>query len=100
MADKSAASTLFSRSHPDLPTNEEIYSWAEELVNLTKKYPQYRRYGTEGGHAAVKWIMEKLKGFGIDQVEEQSFDCQIQQYDDWHLTVENENIPCFFACMR
>ncbi len=96
MAEKSTAAALFSRSKPEMATNEDLYGWAKELVDLTLQYPQYRRYGTEGDNAATNWIADKFRSFGIENVEQQYYDVNIQQYDDYHLFVNNEEIPSFF----
>lgn len=88
--------SIFTRSKPNLAGSDEMYGWAKELIDLTNQYPQYRRYGTEGSHAAAKWIYNKLISFGFEQVEEQFFDVEIKEYTDYQLTVQNETIPAYF----
>lgn len=88
--------SIFTRSKPNMPSNTEMFTWAEELIALTDSYPQYRRYGTEGNLAATKWIYDKLISFGFEKVEEQPFEVVVKEYTTYQLIVDNEEIPSFF----
>lgn len=90
------AKAVFTRSKPNMPTNEEMFGWAEELIGLTNQYPQFRRYGTEGSDAAVEWIKNKLIGFGFEKVEVQPFEVEVKEYTQYELRVNDGTIPAYF----
>ena len=84
------------RSKPAVSTNEEMFGWASEIVEITKGYPDYRRMGTKGDAATRGYIVEKLRSFGFEDVEEQSYDLAYRHYDEWALSVEGDDLPCYF----
>ena len=102
----SAASVLISaslsgaqgieRSKPAVSTNEEMFEWATEIVETTKSFPEFRRMGTKGDAATRRFIVEKLRSFGFEDVEEQSYDLEYRHYDEWNLNVDGDDVPCYF----
>ena len=84
------------RSKPAVPTNEEMYGWASEIVEITKGYPEFRRMGTRGDAKTRRYIVDKLRSFGFKDVEEQAYDLEVRQYDEWKLTVDGDELPCYF----
>ncbi|MFP6582764.1 MAG: M28 family peptidase [Candidatus Hydrogenedentota bacterium] len=93
-------STVFAqgieRSKPHVPTNDEMFGWVEDIVAITEGYPEFRRMGTEGDHAVRAYIVNRLKSFGIADVEEQQYDLEYRHYEKWNLDVKGESIPAYF----
>lgn len=48
------------RSKPPIPTNEEVFSWATDITEITARYPQFRRMGTEGDKEVRHYIIHKF----------------------------------------
>lgn len=67
-----------SRSKPHLPTNEEVFSWVQEVVERTSKYPQFRRSGTPGDAAVRDFIVAKLREIGYETVAQQEYDVSLR----------------------
>ncbi|MFP6655431.1 MAG: M28 family peptidase [Myxococcota bacterium] len=84
------------RSKPAVSTNQEMFTWVSEIVEITKRYPEFRRMGTKGDAATRRYIVEKLRSFGIEDVEEQAYPLKVRQYDEWTLSVEDQDFPCYF----
>lgn len=85
-----------ARSRPHLPTNEEMFGWVEDIVEITERYPEFRRMGTEGDAAVRAYIISKLKEFGYDNVEEQKYKLTYRHYESWNLEVDGETLPTYF----
>ena len=92
MADKPS----FKRARPSSPTNEQMFGWIKELVELTEQFPDYRRFGTEGDAAGRRWLMETLKSQGITDLVEQTYPVSVRRYKEWQLTVDGTELDCFF----
>ena len=88
--------TAGARSKPHLPTNDEMFSWVEEVVNITERYPQFRRAGTEGDAKVRRYIVSKLREFGYDNVAEQSYEVTLRQYERWQLNIDGITLPTYF----
>ncbi len=73
------------------PDNGQIYSWIEGLCQW-----ENRRPGSPGGHAAEQWIADKFTEFGLENVSMQSIDIDAWKPSSWSLTVDGDDIPCFF----
>ena len=72
-ASASALALLFARqapglgrSLPPIPTADEIFGWAREVVEITRKHSQFRRSGSPGDAEVRRYIAEKLRSFGLD----------------------------------
>lgn len=86
----------FGRSLPPFPTSDEMFGWASDIVAITKKHKQYRRSGTAGDEEVREYIKNKLISFGIPSVENQEYTFTSFIYDEWKLSVDGKDIPCFF----
>ena len=84
------------RSKPHLPSNEEMFSWASDVIDITRKHPEMRRMGTQGDAEVRQYILRQLKTFGFDRVEEQIYDMDYRHYDSWTLTVDGKGLPAYF----
>ncbi|MEH6910540.1 MAG: M28 family peptidase [Oceanicoccus sp.] len=93
-------STLYGagieRSKPHLPSNEEMFSWASDVIDITSKHSEMRRMGTKGDAQVRQYILKQLKTFGFDSVEEQTYDLKYRHYDSWALNVDGEVLPAYF----
>ena len=85
-----------ARSEPHLPTNEEMFSWVQEVVERTSKFPQFRRMGTPGDAAVRDYIVSKLEEFGYEKVEQQEYDVSFRHYESWDLEISGESLPAYF----
>ncbi|MFT7687642.1 MAG: hypothetical protein ACI9FB_002999 [Candidatus Azotimanducaceae bacterium] len=86
----------FKRARPASPTNEQMFGWVKELVELTEQFPDFRRFGTEGDAAGRRWLLETLKAQGIKDLVEQTYPVEVRRYKEWRLTAEGEEFDCFF----
>jgi len=84
------------RSKPTVSTNDEMFQWASDVVRISEQYPWFRRMGTEGDRATRAYLVEKLRSFGIQDVEEQAYELEYRFYEHWRLTVGGEELPCYF----
>lgn len=81
---------------PTVPSNTEMFEWVKEVVEITDRYPEFRRSGTEGDQAVRAHIVNTLKSFGITDVEEQTYDINYRHYEKWELAVDGKIIPSYF----
>ena len=84
------------RSKPHVPSNDEMFGWVEEIVEITEGYPEFRRMGTDGDHAVRAYIVGRLKSFGIADVEEQQYELEYRHYEKWALDVKGTSISAYF----
>ena len=84
------------RSKPAVATNQEMFGWASEIVEITKEHSEFRRMGTKGDSATRQYIVEKLGSFGIESVEEQGYKLEYRHYKKWQLSIDGEELPCYF----
>lgn len=84
------------RSKPNLPTNQEMFTWASEIVDITERHSQFRRIGTPGDAEVRAYIVSQLKQWGFDSVQQQSYDTKVRHYDSWSLSVSGQSIPSYF----
>ena len=84
------------RSKPPVPDNDQVFGWASEIVEITRKHPQFRRMGTEGDAEVRRYILEKLHQFGIENVQEQTYELEYRHYEQWSVEVDGEEIPSYF----
>jgi len=87
---------VFAVDKPVVPSSAEMFGWVKEIVEITDRYPEFRRSGTAGDRAVRAYIIDTLKSFDIADVEEQTFDIQYQHYEKWELVVDGEIIPSYF----
>lgn len=74
-----------------MPENDEIFSWAEDLVNMGARKP-----GTDAWIKANAYVTEKFEKFGLSDVKTVESDSTLWQCDDWSLTVGGEEISSYF----
>ena len=84
------------RAIPELASNEQMFEWTREIVDITVKHEQFRRFGTPGDLEVREYIVDKLKSFGLDSVEMQEYPCTYRHNESWELRVDGEEIPSFF----
>ena len=84
------------RAVPDLATNEQMFEWAKDIVEITLKHKEFRRFGTPGDVEAREYIVEKLQSFGMSSVEMQEYDAVYRHHESWELVVNGEKIPSYF----
>lgn len=84
------------RSKPNVPTNQEMFAWASEIVGITERHPQFRRIGTPGDAEVRAYIIAQLQQWGFDTVEQQHYRTQVRQYESWSLTVGDQALPTYF----
>ncbi|NRA88518.1 MAG: M28 family peptidase [Rhizobiales bacterium] len=86
------------RSLPPYPNKEEMFGWASDIVKITDEYKdgQFRRSGSPGDAKVREYIKNKLISFGIPQVKDQPFEFESTTYENWKLTIDSEDVPCFF----
>ena len=84
------------RSVPDLATNEQMFAWAKDIVELTLKHKEFRRFGTPGDLEVREYIVRKLESFGMSSVEMQEYACTYRHHESWELVVNGKKIPSYF----
>jgi len=67
---------------PPLPTEEEIFGYITDLYNFG-----IRRPGSEGDQAAIRYLEEKLRSFGFDEVYVEPFRFDYWEPVAWGLTI-------------
>lgn len=80
---------------PEVPSREEIFGWIEDIVAMSAP-PDYRRSGTAGDAQVRQCLFDKFVEFGLEDVREEPVEFVRRWYDEWSLTIEGEEIPCFF----
>lgn len=91
-----ANSPSFKRARPSAPTGEQMFSWVQELVELTETFDEFRRLGTKGDAAGRQWLLETIAKLGISNVSEQTYPVTVRHYHEWKLTVDGTELDCFF----
>ena len=86
----------FRRARPSTPSTEQLSGWVEELVELTEKFTEFRRYGSEGDAAGRQWLMQTLRNQGFEDLVEQTYPVERRSYFEWSLEVEGSSVDCFF----
>lgn len=80
----------------DMPSNEEIFGWITDLC----RHP-HRRPGTDFGHEAERYMLEKFKSFGLSQCRLEPIEITVWTPDRWELAVNTSEgevrLPCFFV---
>lgn len=84
------------RAIPDLATNDRMFEWTKDIVDITLKHKEYRRYGTPGDLEVREYIVEKLKTFGMSSVEMQEYASTYRHHASWDLEVEGKKVPSYF----
>lgn len=91
-----ATKPSFKRARPATASTATLFSWVSQLVELTESFPNYRRMGTDGDTATRQWLLKTLRAEGVTNVTEQVYPVQIRLYHEWRLTVDGQDIDCFF----
>lgn len=74
-----------------IPSKEEIFSWIEHFCSW-----EHRRSGTENNRKSAEFIAEKFKEFGMEDIRFDNPDAKLFFPEEWSLTVDGEEIPCYF----
>jgi hypothetical protein len=83
--------TAFNPSVKDMPSNEEIFGWIQDLCRLGDRRP-----GTEIDHQAAKYILDKFQKFGLENAHLEPVNMPLWTAEKWSLTVNGEEVPCFY----
>ncbi len=75
-----------------VPESDTIFSWIEGLCARP-----HRRPGTPEGHQAEMWVEEQFRKTGLENVTVDRVPITVWTAERWSLTVEGEDIPCFFT---
>jgi hypothetical protein len=79
----------------EVPSEDEIFGWIGDISAMG-----YRRPGTSVDAQVRKYILDKLVEFGLKDVRDEPIGIDdgfmLWQADEWSLTVEGKEIPCFF----
>lgn len=85
-----------TKHHPVRPDTEEIWGYAQDVINITRKHEQFRRAGTSGDFETRSYLIKKLREFGLENVGEDTLTFTRTEYKDWSFKVEGKEIPSFF----
>lgn len=83
-----------STEAPVLASNEEMAGWIEDIASFG-----FRRPGSPAYYQTENYLVDKLQGFGITDIERQPYEIDYWVADEWGLTVGGEEIPCCFTAM-
>ncbi len=93
---------MWAAANATLPSNDEIFSWVEDMYNFGKadRYG-YRMPGTKSDHQNAEYILKKFQKFGLKETKKESVPAAVAFPDKWTLTVraegkKEEEIPCCF----
>lgn len=93
---------MWASANPSIPSNDEIFSWVEDIYNFGKvdRYG-YRMPGTKSDHQNAEYILKKFQQFGLKDTKKESVPAAVAFPDKWTLTVRSEGkndeeIPCYF----
>jgi hypothetical protein len=79
-----------------LPDNNTIYKWIEELCETP-----HRRPGTPEGHRAEDLLVNKLNELGLESVTKDPIEITVWDANNWKLTIEDNgeiyDFPCFYV---
>ncbi|MBU1168508.1 MAG: M28 family peptidase [Proteobacteria bacterium] len=75
----------------DVFSQDEIVSFIEDLVSFG-----YRRPGTEAELKAEQYIMDKFAGFGLSDIQQESFEIVVWDAQTYSLSINEQSIPCFY----
>jgi hypothetical protein len=67
-----------------------MYAWLEELCETPHRCP-----GTPEGHRAERWVAEKLRAFGVEDVRQDPIPMTVWTSQRWSLEVEGRVVPSF-----
>ena len=82
--------------HPVRPSTDEIWSYVEDVIKITRKHKQFRRAGTLGDIETRNYIVDKLNEFGLENVKQDLQTFPRVEYKKWSFEVEGKKIPSFF----
>jgi len=82
-------------SAAEMSSSEEIFGWVRDLC----RHP-HRRPGTDFGHEAEQYILDKFTSFGLSECRLEPIAITLWTPDKWELTVSTDaatvRIPCFY----
>src|SRR3972149_1247569 len=84
-----------------IPSSAEIFSWIKELweIGARSRYG-YRMPGTPADHEGANYVLQKFRGFGLEDTLLQPVPIPVNFPDLWSLQVragkQVEEIPCYF----
>ena len=89
-------SSTIHRAVPKLASNDQMFEWTKEIVDITLKHKQFRRFGTPGDKEVREYIVKKLNSFGLKSVEMQEYPSTYRHNENWELQINGKKIPSFF----
>lgn len=72
------------------PKKEEIFSWIEDLCQWG-----HRKTGTPEGRKSAEYIAEKMRSFGMEDVDIETVPSMCMTVDACDLAIDGEKIQCF-----
>jgi len=82
-------------SAAEMSSSEEIFGWVRDLC----RHP-HRRPGTDFGHEAEQYILDKFASFGLSECRLEPIGLTVWTPDRWELTVSTDvttvRMPCFY----
>lgn len=92
----SSENPTIHRAIPSLASNDQMYEWTKDIVDITLKHEQYRRFGTAGDLEVRQYIVKKLQSFGLKSVEMQEYPAIYRHNESWELMIDGKKVPSFF----
>jgi hypothetical protein len=75
----------------DFFVKDDIRSWVSDLVSLGSRRP-----GSAAERSAQQYIMDRYREFGLEDIRREPFEITVWNADQYTLTVNGRNIPCFY----
>ncbi len=75
-----------------VPDSETIFSWIKDIC----QWP-HRRPGTPENHAAEKWVRDRFREIGLEDVTMDPVPITVWEAEDWSLRAGGETIPAFYV---
>jgi hypothetical protein len=90
-ARKAARSLPTFKDEVEVPDSDEIYSWIEGIC-----VTPHRRPGTPEGHSAERWVAERFREFGLEDVSMDPVPITSWSASKWSLRVGDDTVPSFY----
>lgn len=95
--DRRAARRLLPSLQPlavdlDLPSNERIMAWIEDICCTP-----HRRPGTPEGRQAEEWALNRFREIGLEDIRADPIPIKVWTPRRWSLEIDGAPLPCFFT---
>jgi len=80
------------REKVEVPRSDEIFSWIEALCETP-----HRRPGTAEAHRAERWVADRFREFGLENVSMDPVPITVWSADTWSLEVGGISFPSFYV---